>query len=645
MIKKCILVFLCSCVPFLGIADESQVGVATFSVLELPFGARGAAMGAFSGLADDITAIWWNPGGLGQIEEGQAHFCHQEWFQGFRDEYGGAVFPTQFGVIGGSLLYSNVSEIEGWTGNNQSKGEFKTYEAVLTLAYAREVMQKLYLGMTLGLLYQNLEPMAQGVPGDKGKAIATNMGILWRKGEFGVGASLQNIGTTVWYACGGSEYLPRTFKIGASWFGFENFIGVFDINVPQFGEFNYHLGGEYWISKDFLALRAGYNRGPQSLERFDMLDALSAGFGIKLKNLDLQNYSLGDFGLDYAYSSYGDLGMAHRINLNWTFGTLGRGKTGNIVVIVFEADTKKPLQAIITTSGTLTDTTISSPDIGVAVLQEVPVGKIYITTEKDFYATRTDSLFLLLNETAEIEVPLEYTGPAGIPAWKLVKDGICGRILVGRLTEEGTIEPLKSAIVTYEGPDSGTALADSEGWYKIPDIPTGSYTLTIESDKHDYFPEIIKDVTVEHEKATLLHCTLKKMRTLRLYFERDRAYIHPSMFETLDKMVEFMQHYKENAFEIHGHTDPRPPKRFKNNIELSKARAGAVRKYLVEKGISENRLSAKGWGAEKPVAENDTEQGMALNRRIEIIIKPLQSQTRVEKKPATEVENLKSILK
>jgi len=619
-----ILLLLCTCPPA-SIADESQIGVATFPVLELPFGARGAAMGAFCGLADDITAIWWNPGGLGQIERAQAHFCHQEWFQSFRDEYAATVFPTYLGTIGGSFLYSNVTGIEAGSEDFQKMGNFKTYEAVLALAYARELKElkrNLFVGLTLQALYQNLDPEILGVPGDKGKAMCSSIGVLWRGKKISAGGSIQNIGTTVSYYNKSSEFLPRTLKIGTSFFPRENLIGVFDINVPQFGEINYHLGGEYWISKDFLALRAGYNSGPQSKEYFGFLDALSAGFGIRFKDIGSRYVSIGDMEIDYAYSSYGDLGMTHRINLNWMFGMPGIAKTGVLAVKCFDSQTKKPLQAIITTDGTLIDTVVTSPADGKITIQEVPIGMVYITTHKDFYEERTDTFFLMWNETAKIEVPLKYLGPEGVPADKLVREGICGRLLLGKLTEKGIVEPLKEGIVSYEGPVSGTVVADTEGWYKIPDIPQGNYTLTAESEKHDYFPVIIENVTVEHEKATLLHCTLKRMKILKLYFERDRAYIHPSEYGTLDELAEFMLRYEENEFEIHGHTDPRPPRRFKNNIELSKARASAVRKYLVKKGISEGRLAVEGWGDKKPIAENDTEEGMALNRRIEIIIKP-----------------------
>jgi flagellar motor protein MotB len=115
---------------------------------------------------------------------------------------------------------------------------------------------------------------------------------------------------------------------------------------------------------------------------------------------------------------------------------------------------------------------------------------------------------------------------------------------------------------------------------------------------------------------------LEKVKTLRLFFETDRAYVHPRDFGILDTLSEFMLKYKENSFEIHGHTDPRRPKKFKNNEKLSQARAQAVADYLIKKKkIEANRLVVKGWGAEKPIASNDTEEGMALNRRIEIVIK------------------------
>ena len=72
-------------------------------------------------------------------------------------------------------------------------------------------------------------------------------------------------------------------------------------------------------------------------------------------------------------------------------------------------------------------------------------------------------------------------------------------------------------------------------------------------------------------------------------------------------------------FEVAGHTDS--VGNHARNVSLSQRRADAVRLYLVNKGVAENRLSAKGYGPDKPAASNDTADGRASNRRVELVIK------------------------
>ena len=71
--------------------------------------------------------------------------------------------------------------------------------------------------------------------------------------------------------------------------------------------------------------------------------------------------------------------------------------------------------------------------------------------------------------------------------------------------------------------------------------------------------------------------------------------------------------------DISGHTD-NTGKQEKNQA-LSEARANAVKAFLVSKGISENRLTAAGFGPDQPVADNKTAAGRAKNRRVEIGIR------------------------
>ncbi len=96
--------------------------------------------------------------------------------------------------------------------------------------------------------------------------------------------------------------------------------------------------------------------------------------------------------------------------------------------------------------------------------------------------------------------------------------------------------------------------------------------------------------------------------------------------ETLDKVIPTFKTLKGQRIEIEGFTDnvpigPELKKRFPSNWELSTARATDVVRYLVSKGVSPSLLSASGFGDTRPVASNDTAQGRAKNRRIEVIIR------------------------
>ena len=71
--------------------------------------------------------------------------------------------------------------------------------------------------------------------------------------------------------------------------------------------------------------------------------------------------------------------------------------------------------------------------------------------------------------------------------------------------------------------------------------------------------------------------------------------------------------------EIAGHTDNIGSD--DANMKLSDERANTVRSYLIAKGISESRITAKGYGETKPVATNDTDQGRRINRRVEFTIR------------------------
>ncbi|MFA6014094.1 MAG: OmpA family protein [Gallionellaceae bacterium] len=100
-------------------------------------------------------------------------------------------------------------------------------------------------------------------------------------------------------------------------------------------------------------------------------------------------------------------------------------------------------------------------------------------------------------------------------------------------------------------------------------------------------------------------------------FEPNSAELLPAIFKHLDEVVKYVNEVNvKSKIEITGHTDSQGTPRF--NFALSIKRAVAVKRYLMSKGVSVKRLIAKGKGLTSPVASNDTVEGRAKNRRVEI---------------------------
>lgn len=105
-------------------------------------------------------------------------------------------------------------------------------------------------------------------------------------------------------------------------------------------------------------------------------------------------------------------------------------------------------------------------------------------------------------------------------------------------------------------------------------------------------------------------------------FSAGSAELTPTGQGFLDRLVEIIAPFR-NEISIVGHTDASTPENitFLSNWDLSQARAMAVLRYMASKGVALSRLSAAGAGQYRPIAENNTPENQARNRRVEIIIR------------------------
>ena len=109
-----------------------------------------------------------------------------------------------------------------------------------------------------------------------------------------------------------------------------------------------------------------------------------------------------------------------------------------------------------------------------------------------------------------------------------------------------------------------------------------------------------------------------KIALRNIFFDTGKSTLRPESNAELDRLVALLKDVPNLKIELSGHTDNTGSATM--NESLSQDRAQAVVDYLVSKGINKSRLTAKGYGASKPIASNDTAEGRQLNRRTEFEI-------------------------
>jgi len=310
-----------------------RAGTAAAQFLKIGVGARAWAMGgAFAAVADDPTALYWNPAGAVQLTGWNLAGHHALWFADLSHDYVGVVAPLgSSGSLGGSATFLSTDEIEITTElEEEGTGEyFSAQDICVGVTYARWLTDRFAAGVTGKYIQQNLH-------NESASAVAIDAGTLLRTGLFGarIGMSMSNFGgrmqlegrdlsvsSTVVveddsldsHLETGSWPLPLNFRVGIA----VDLIGprpsvmeressrltlAVDANHPNDNEERASIGAEY-VWQEVVALRAGYriNYDEESY-------TLGGGIRVPVANRSLQ--------VDYAFAEFGRLEDIHIVTLS-----------------------------------------------------------------------------------------------------------------------------------------------------------------------------------------------------------------------------------------------------------------------------------------------------------------------------------------
>lgn len=209
--------------------------------------------------------------------------------------------------------------------------------------------------------------------------------------------------------------------------------------------------------------------------------------------------------------------------------------------------------------------------------------------------------------------------------WEAVRPQLSATYVRGQVIDATTKAPLAAqvAVIDVETQDTIRNLTSNEATGEfLLSLPLGRrYGLFAKAKGYlfysGHFDLATNDTTYE---LTVPMEKLQKGSRLvlrNIFFDFDKADLKPESDVELQEVLRLLRENPRWRVEVEGHTDSVGSAAY--NQVLSQRRAEAVRRYLIQRGIAADRITARGYGASRPIADNRTEAGRALNRRTEIL--------------------------
>ncbi len=347
--KNCISTLLFAALLFAANATSfAQVGITAVPFLQIEPDSRTAGMGNSGvAIADNASAIFWNPAGLAFQEGHEVSLTHANWLPNFNvdmfyDYLAGRYYVDGIGTIGGHITFLNLGEQTRTDEQGNELGTFSSYEVAGGISYGFKLNNNISFGTGLRFIFSNLVPSGTVVSGQtarNGTSVGVDLATLYRsnpfmlgnrEAQFRAGFNLSNLGPAVQYTDEAQkDPLPTVLRLGwaykmdldsdgfntltlsndyskimarndedgvamnpiealfRSWDTYTRHDGQNNVEVPLSEQIMIGAGAEYWYDNLF-ALRAGYfYESPNNGNR----EFLTFGAGLR--------YNI--FGIDFSY--------------------------------------------------------------------------------------------------------------------------------------------------------------------------------------------------------------------------------------------------------------------------------------------------------------------------------------------------------
>ena len=320
-----------------GLYAQDKVGTTAANFLNIPIGGKAISMGgAYTAIADDATALFWNPGAFSRVGKSDIYTSITNYFVDAQHTWFGAQYMlTPSDAIGVSLNSLNYGDWEEVTTVEEPGGTGEYWQAsdmALAVSYARNMTDRFSIGGSVKYIRQQIyNETAQTVAIDLGLLFITQFNGLQ------IGASIRNFGGSmemrgrdlitqvdldessqgnneniVSYLKTDQWAIPLTYIIGVSMpvidRGWNRLVLAADVMRPTNDAQTLNLGLD-WKIADMVSLRAGY----QSLFKAEKENGLTLGIGV---DLEISGMAIV---FDYSFQHFGKLGMLNTTSLALTF--------------------------------------------------------------------------------------------------------------------------------------------------------------------------------------------------------------------------------------------------------------------------------------------------------------------------------------